>query len=291
MSVENEGTTDWKTGLPDDLRANPALADFKDVGALAKSFVDTQTYVGNSIRVPGADASDEDRSGFIQKLTDKAPELMIRPDFNNEEQSREFFRTLGMPEEPSGYKVPEIEGVDLPEERVQFLQKIAHEAGVTDGQFQKFVSKALEADATSMAAFNATQKEAMVALRNEWGLAYEERISAAKKVATATGAPPELISSIEAEKVGADTYKWLFQVSKQLGAEGVVVGNQGNPPSTHITPDEASNRINEMMNNREHPYWNASHPDHTAAVKKMVELMQYKHPDASTTVDALRASR
>ena len=51
----------WRDSLPDDLKGNAALANFEDVGQMAKSFVDMKSYQGNSIHIPGEDAGDEDR--------------------------------------------------------------------------------------------------------------------------------------------------------------------------------------------------------------------------------------
>lgn len=51
---------DWKAGLAEDIRSNPSLDGIADVGALAKSFIDTKQMVGDSIRVPAADAKPEE---------------------------------------------------------------------------------------------------------------------------------------------------------------------------------------------------------------------------------------
>ena len=48
--------SNWRDTLPDDLKGNPALANFQDIGQMAKSFVDMKSFQGDSIRVPGQDA-------------------------------------------------------------------------------------------------------------------------------------------------------------------------------------------------------------------------------------------
>src|SRR3990170_781823 len=85
----SSGAADWRTGLPDDLRSHTALADIKDVGGLAKSFVNAQSLIGRSVRIPGEDASAEDREAFYQSLT-KVPGVARLPDGNDEKAWAQF---------------------------------------------------------------------------------------------------------------------------------------------------------------------------------------------------------
>jgi hypothetical protein len=281
-------SSDWRSMLPEDIRNSPALADFKDVGTLAKSFVDTQAYVGNSIRIPSEEASEEQRAEFIQKLQSRVPELMIRPDFSDENQSKEFFRTLGMPEKPEEYEVPEVEGLQLPEDRVNFLREVAHKHGVTNDQFKGFMAEVLQADARGIQQQQEKTQQSMQTLKQEWGMAFDERVNAAKAVAKETGAPEALIDAIENNSVGGEVYKWLYQVGTQLGSEGINSPNISGR-STLMSPAEATERVNEIMANRKHPYWNAHDPQHKEAVKKVVELMKLANPDSSHDTGDLRA--
>ena len=50
-------TENWRDeGLPRDLQAEASLADFKNVGALAKAFVDTKKALGERVKLPADDA-------------------------------------------------------------------------------------------------------------------------------------------------------------------------------------------------------------------------------------------
>ncbi|CAB4137015.1 hypothetical protein UFOVP315_48 [uncultured Caudovirales phage] len=56
---------DWRKDWPDELKNDPALKDFKTMADLAKSLVETKKLVGaKPIKVPGADATDEERKAF-----------------------------------------------------------------------------------------------------------------------------------------------------------------------------------------------------------------------------------
>jgi hypothetical protein len=52
-------TTDWRANLSDDLRSSKGLESVKDVESLAKQFLDAQSHIGNSIRIPGEDAGQD----------------------------------------------------------------------------------------------------------------------------------------------------------------------------------------------------------------------------------------
>jgi hypothetical protein len=128
----------------------------------------------------------------------------------------------------------------------------------------------------------------MQTLKQEWGMAFDERVNAAKAVAKETGAPEALIEAIENNSVGGEVYKWLYQVGTQLGSEGINSPNISGR-STLMSPAEATERVNEIMANRKHPYWNAHDPQHKEAVKKVVELMKLANPDSSHDTGDLRA--
>ena len=270
------GTPTFNESLPEDLRGNESLANFKDVGGLAKSFVEMKSMQGSSIRIPSAEASDDDRKAFHDKMVNQMPSLMLKPDFDNAEQSNEFYRTLGMPEESGGYEMPKVDGIEMPEERGAALQKIAHEAGLTKSQFDKVMTAALGLDVVAAETQTANLKAEAEALHGEWGMAFDERKGTIVAVAKHTGAPDRLIAAIEADEAGVDTMEWLLKMSAFVKGEGVELGNQnlGDPDNgnSKMTPSEARGQISDIQGNRSHPYWNQNDPAHSDALKKMVEL-------------------
>lgn len=84
----------------------------KDVGSLAKKAREQERLLGSSIRVPGKDATDEEKQAFLNKL--------------------------GRPEKPDAYEfaVPENLPEDLPYdgERATAFKSKAHELGLTTAQ-------------------------------------------------------------------------------------------------------------------------------------------------------------
>lgn len=59
--------TDWRAGLAPELRAEKSLESFKDVNALAKSFVETKRMVGKPFEVPPADAKPEQLAEYRRR--------------------------------------------------------------------------------------------------------------------------------------------------------------------------------------------------------------------------------
>ena len=270
------GEPTFNDSLPEDLRTNESLANFKDVGGLAKSYVEMKSMQGNSIRIPSAEASDDDRKSFNEKMISQMPSLMLKPDFDNAEQSNEFYRTLGAPEEAGGYEMPTVEGIEMPEERGAALQKIAHEAGLTKSQFDKVMTAAMGLDVAAVETRTANLKVEAEALHAEWGMAFDERKGTVVAVAKHTGAPDRLIAAIEADEAGNDTMQWLLKMSAFVKGEGVELGKQTNDDvdgnNGKMTPSEARGIISDIQGNKSHPYWNQNDPAHGDALKKMVEL-------------------
>ena len=120
-------TTTTGLGLSEEFANEPSLKDFKDINALAKSYVSAQRMLGNSIRIPGEDASDEARKAFYDKIS-TLPNI-IKFDEND---PTSVFNRLGRPETVDGYKLETAASID-PTITSTFLQE-AHKAGLTNRQ-------------------------------------------------------------------------------------------------------------------------------------------------------------
>ena len=68
VAVTSSSGGDWRSGLPPDLVADKSLESFKDVGALAKSYVEIRRTVGAPLQPPGADAKPEQLAAYRQRL-------------------------------------------------------------------------------------------------------------------------------------------------------------------------------------------------------------------------------
>lgn len=264
----------WRDTLPEDMRNNPSLVTTKDVPSLAKQFLDQQAHLGNSIRIPSAEAGPEDKQTFYNKLVTKVPELMLRPDVANPEQREVFHKMLGRPDKPEEYELI----ADLTDnDYTKLLRTVAHAQGLNKTQFKELTS-VFPAIAKEM--MKKTEQDALVqreAVTKEWGAAVEKNTAIAASVAEKTGAPAELVEAVKTGKAGITTLKWLHSLASAFGGEGQhFVGAQGTPAP--MTPSEAAARIAEIRNNKQHPVWNARDPLHNQAVLDWAALHKFVHP-------------
>lgn len=266
---------DWRAGLPDDIRSAPLVAEATDLAALAKQAIDLQAYQGTSLRIPSEHASDEDRAEFTAKLRQHAPSL-IEADWTSPEAQREAQRRMGLPEEATGYRRPEIEppeGVELDMSMLDAFQPLAHEAGLTQTQFETIVGKMSAENLTAAAERKQAQHEELAKLHKEWGYAFDAK-KAQAEVAASTAREHGVALPDDLTQVGASTLRWLADIGARLGGEGTAIQKDaGSSPAT-MTPQEAQARISEMLNNPEHPMWHAGHPDHARALKEKSRLYQ-----------------
>jgi copper chaperone CopZ len=281
-TTNNPDNEDWRSGLPEDLRASPAIKDIPDVVTLTKSFLDTQSMVGNSIRIPTENASEEDRKVFLDKIIEKVPDLILRPDVTKGEEKESLYAMLGRPNEPTGYKIPEVEGVESVDvEMAKAFGEIAHAHGLNQDQYSGILS-AIVKNTAQAAEISANEiKQSREQLRQDWGLAYDKNMALVESVVASTKAPQELVDAVKSGELGPDTSKWLLSVAQSLGSEPNSIGSEADQDSSVITPAEAKAQISEIMNNKKHPYWVTSDPYHQDAVKKMVELHRMANPGAA----------
>ena len=275
------GEENWRESLSDELKGNESLSAFEGIEDLAKSYIETKAMVGSGIRVPGDDASDEQKGEFLATILEKAPTLMRRPNFEDTEQSTEFFRTLGMPEEAKGYEISKYEEMSFDEGREELLRGLAHGAGITAKQYKALTEGMLKFDHEMVQAGEGTASEEMATLRQDWGMTWKERKVLANRVRET------FFPFIPEAQMDAKTIKALHAVGAQLGSgEGSEFGDHRNDDvgDGKMTPSDALARIDEIMNNNEHAYWVNSHPGHGAAIKEMIELRKMADPAAGTTM-------
>lgn len=276
----------WRDRLPDDIKGDASLASFEDIGSMAKSYIELKTYQGNSLHIPGEDAGDDQRKEFNSKLLDKVPGLMLRP--GEDKQTRDFYRSAGMPEKEDGYDAPEIKelpnGIKPDDTGLTFFKKVAHEAGLNKDQF-KIVMKAMVEQEMGINTTNSdNQKTDIAALNKEWGAAAEERNKAAKSIAEKTKAPDGMIKALENDALPADFVAWLYSLSISIGGEGNAHNANEGGTNSILTPDEAQIKIDEIYDNAKHPF----HKGDTKALKRMLDLVHLANPKASTDPNDLR---
>ena len=227
--------------IDEQYRDQESQKQFDSVADLAKSFVETKAMVGNSIRIPSKDAGEEARQEYWNKLINNDPELMMKPDFENKDQSREFFRTIGLPEEFSKYENPE--GMKLPDDVEAEMRELLYSASLTNSQYQKIMAAFSDRQAQTTTMQNDMQETGMSDLKGKWGQALDDRIKAAKRTNEEfyPGRDFTILTGKEIES--------LYTISAAMTGKGApAAGDAGGIPADAMTPQEAIDRADEMMN-------------------------------------------
>jgi len=272
---QGNGEQDWVQTLPESMREWDEVKNSDSPEAFAKQIGDLRSHLGNSIRIPGEDAGEEDRKSFLEKLQNHVPELVPAVDLEDPEAVTTILRSMGLPETVEGYKMPDLDtqGLEVDQNRVDTMLPIMHKLGITQKQAAGLIEAVAELDITASLNAEKAHKTELAELSEEWGVREDRRRDLVLSLATKTKAPEGLISAIKSGTVDAGTLRWMHGLVGQLSADGQEILNQ-HSDSGGITKEEAESKISETMNNKAHPYWVASHPRHQAALDQMVKLRE-----------------
>jgi DNA-binding ferritin-like protein (Dps family) len=178
----DEGNLGWKAALEPDLQKHEDLADVAEVKTLARSYVDLKGKAKNALFIPGADAKDEDKAAFNQKINE----------------------VRGVPAKPEEYELPfDKKAKDYNAEMDSAVRNMFHKAGVDKNQAQALLKEFTEIDkkfgGANMDKVRQTvaqeisdlikadsekvMADAATALKTEWADKYDANIALAMKAA------------------------------------------------------------------------------------------------------------
>lgn len=271
----SETVTTWQDSLPDDLKGNETLKSVPDVSTLAKNYLESQRYIGGSIRIPGADAGTEDWAKFDEKLAG-VPGLTRLP--GEGEAMDAVWNKLGRPDTADKYTIARGDKIERNAEAEGAFLAEAHKAGLTNAQAQAMIGyfDGLIGRGTEARATEAQQFEAQ--LKSEWGAAFEQKLQDAARAASYYGGD-ELMKMLDASGLG--NHPALIKAFAKMGDSIKETPSAGSKATGFaMTPQEAREKISEIMNNRDHAYHNGRAAGHTDAVAKMQDLFRFAYPEA-----------
>ena len=116
-----------------------------------------------------------------------------------------------------------------------------------------------------------------IALKAEWGRAYDQNIGFAHKAFKEYGGE-QLAAKMEASGLGndPDVLKAFANIAKTTMADKDLAGTSGGTQMT-LTPEEARSEAATIMGHA--AYTDKRHPEHTAIVKKVQGLFNQAHPE------------
>jgi hypothetical protein len=246
-------TSVWYDDLDADLKSNASITKFKSKADLAKSYVELQKMVGKD-------------------------KIVVPTDKSTPEEWAAFYDKAGRPSEAKAYDVPEFKDVPEPirmqQDGIEAFKAKAHELGLNKKQFAGLFGLYNEFGMNSynqqMEKVSNDRSASETALRSEWGAAYDTKVDQAQQV----------INKFFTGKNIHPAFNILSSDKGFVAAMSEIAGNltedtiKGQSRNT-LTPNEASAEINSMMGDSKHPLHNDMHPEHKAAVDRLIELRQY----------------
>ena len=218
---------DFYNMIPEDLRDHPSLSPIKDVGNLAKSYINAQQLIG----------------------ADK----LAAPKNPSEEQLTEIYNYLGKPESPDAYEVA-VDGNIITEEAASSYKDVAHKLNLTPQQASGILEyyKGLATSTQEQAVQNIEYQREQVEndLKKEWGQAYEQKITSAGQVIKEYGSPEMLEWQLaDGTKLGnhpefIKAFANIADFRQSVTSEDTITNTTS---SRAMTPKEAQAEIDSIM--------------------------------------------
>jgi len=258
--VSSEGSApDWGTlkSSLGELGNDKSLESYKDFTGFAKSHIELQKMIGNSIRLPKKDLSPEDRQKSVSDLTARLRQEGI---------------IESIPESPDGYElpVPEMEGFKPNEKLIAGFKDAAHKAGISQSKatelFNWYLNHQEEVATNSQVEF----ENMKASMKKEFGGLYPRKIEAARRaVAKYMGIDGDGIISSLPPAVGRKLVMAFAEIGDPMLEEGLILGEtiQGVESKEQIR-----DKMEAMMFDKNNPLMDLSHPGHNKALEEYTKL-------------------
>lgn len=253
QTIEQPSTVakSWKETISEEFRNDPNISKFTEIDALAKSYINATRMIGqDKFSIPNENSTDD--------------------------QWQEVYGKLGRPESPDKYKLEvQSETASLDEGAIKQFAENAHQLGLNNKQAQgilEFYKNSMEGSIqqaridTETAQANAEQE-----LRKEWGRSYDENIKKAGAIAKANMSEDILNMELkDGTRIGdhPSVIKGFASIANLMSEDKLV--STDSESVDRGTDYEAE--ISKIVNDKDGPYWNKSHPDHDKIVQQVFTL-------------------
>lgn len=257
-------TTDWRSGIPEDIRGEKFFESFKDVGGLAKTALEGQRMIGAGLtKLPGKDAKPEDIATWKQSNWSKLAEAGL---------------IELAPESADKYEITAPEGstLQLDEKMSASFKKVAHELGLSQRQVAALAAWQAGQIGESQSALKESAKATEATLRKEWGAAYDRNLGLAQRTVVELGGQDALDVF---ERTGTGNHPAVLKLFAKVGAllaedGAITTDTEGNV----LSESDAKAKITAIKNDRNHPYFSREAPGHKDAVEEMRRLHELAYP-------------
>jgi len=253
-STETQPTAKtWKEAISEEFRNDPNIEKFTEIDALAKSYINATQMIGkDKVAVPNKNSTDD--------------------------QWNEVYDKLGRPESADKYSLnAKSEVVPIDEQAIKQFAENAHQLGLNNKQAQgilEFYKNNMEGMAHQAKVDTETaQAQSTQQLRQEWGREFDTNIKKAGALAKANMNPEILDMQLkDGMRLGdhPEIIKGFAKIAGMMSEDKIVSTESENVSSN----TDVETEISDIMNNKDGPYWNKSHPDHDKMVQQVYTLRE-----------------
>ena len=243
----------WKEAISEEFRNDPNIEKFTEIDALAKSYINATQMIGkDKVAVPNKNSTDD--------------------------QWNEVYDKLGRPESADKYTLnAKSEVVPIDEQAIKQFAENAHQLGLNNKQAQgilEFYKNNMEGMAHQAKVDTETaQAQSTQQLRQEWGREFDTNIKKAGALAKANMNPEILDMQLkDGMRLGdhPEIIKGFAKIAGMMSEDKIVSTESENVSSN----TDVETEISDIMNNKDGPYWNKSHPDHDKMVQQVYTLRE-----------------
>ena len=243
----------WKEAISEEFRNDPNIEKFTEIDALAKSYINATQMIGkDKVAVPNKNSTDD--------------------------QWNEVYDKLGRPESADKYSLnAKSEVVPIDDNAIKQFAENAHQLGLNNKQAQgilEFYKNNMEGMAHQAKVDTETaQVQSEQQLRQEWGREFESNVKKAGALAKANMNPEILDMQLkDGMRLGdhPEIIKGFAKIAGMMSEDKIVSTESENVSSN----TDVETEISDIMNNKDGPYWNKSHPDHDKMVQQVYTLRE-----------------
>ena len=219
-------STEWYSGMPEDLKGYVTTKGFKDPASVVDSYRNLEKLIG-----------------VKEKL------LQVPDNLGDEKAMADVWKRLGRPEKPEEYG---IKGEN--EKFAKWYQETAHKLGLNRNQaealfkeYDAFAGAELQASEAQM---KAESDKLISDLKTKWGSAYEQNLKVAQTAAQQFGIDTDMVTKLEQSLGFAKTMEFLQSVGSKIG-EPDFVGGKPLAEGKALSPAQARERINQLIQDKD----------------------------------------
>ena len=275
-SAQTLNEDNFINNLSEDLRGDPSLKDFKDLNGLAKSYINAQKMLGNSIRIPSEDAGEEALNDFYSKLS-SVKGVMKAP--NSDDDKESLYNYLGKPESIEGYEIKVDESIPVDHSQLGEFKELAYDLNLTKEQAQKSLDYYHNIRMKEIESHNQISNQNETELQQMWGNEFKNNVESANAVAlTYKDSMPEAYADLQKIQNNPIVLDIMANYGRQLHEQGHK-GITNTVQKFGMTSSEALERIKDIQGNP--AYFNGAEgdPNRLALQDKLNELYPLAYPD------------